>query len=120
MIDGRVTAVLGMNKSVTVAGPLVTLDDAIALLEECLAKVWQGRMRGISLSTFVRLRTRRLPHTPRDASGGSELPFSWMTFFLVEITMWPFLRKPVATLRGQRDLATPLVQLSANDLFDNR
>lgn len=51
----RVTAVLGMNKSVTVAGPLVTLDDAIALLEECLAKARQGRTRGISLSTFVRL-----------------------------------------------------------------
>lgn len=51
----RVTAMLGVNKSVTVAGPLVTLDDAIALLEECLAKARQGRTRGISLSTFVRL-----------------------------------------------------------------
>ncbi len=51
----RVTAVLGMNKSVTVAGPLSTLDDAISLLEDCLAKARQGRTRGISLSTFVRL-----------------------------------------------------------------
>lgn len=51
----RVTAVLGMNKSVTVAGPLATLDDAILLLEDCLAKARQGRTRGISLSTFVRL-----------------------------------------------------------------
>ena len=51
----RVTAVLGMNKSVTVIGPMVTLDDAIVLLEDCLAKARQGRTRGISLSTFVRL-----------------------------------------------------------------
>lgn len=31
--------------------------------------------------------------------------------------MWPFRRKAVATLCGQWDLSTPLVQLSANDLW---
>lgn len=31
--------------------------------------------------------------------------------------MWPFRRKPVATLCGQWDLSTPLLQLSENDLW---
>lgn len=52
----RVTAMLGVNKSVSVTGPsLTSLDDAIAILEECLAKARQSRTKGLALSTFVRL-----------------------------------------------------------------
>lgn len=51
----RVTAMLGVNKSVTVAGQSLTLDDFIAMLEECLAKARQGRTKGLALSTFVRM-----------------------------------------------------------------
>ena len=51
----RVTAVLGINKAVTVAGQSLTLDDFITLLEECLAKARQSRTKGLALSTFVRM-----------------------------------------------------------------
>jgi ParB family chromosome partitioning protein len=51
----RVTATLGSNKSVTVAGQSLTLDDFISLLEECLSKARQSRTKGLALSTFVRM-----------------------------------------------------------------
>ncbi|MBC7817332.1 MAG: ParB/RepB/Spo0J family partition protein [Planctomycetaceae bacterium] len=51
----RVTAMLGVNKSVTVSGQSLSLDDFVALLEECLAKVRVSRTKGHSLSTFIRI-----------------------------------------------------------------
>lgn len=53
--SSRVTAMLGINKSVTVAGQSLTLDDFIAMLEECLAKARQSRTKGLALNTFVRM-----------------------------------------------------------------
>lgn len=52
---GRVTALLGTNKSVTVAGQSLDLDEFVALLELCLAKVRLSRGKGHSLSTFIRI-----------------------------------------------------------------
>lgn len=51
----RATAMLGINQSVTVAGRSLTLDDFIALLEECLTKARQSRTKGLALGTFLRM-----------------------------------------------------------------
>lgn len=51
----RATAVLGAYRSVTVASQSLTLDDFIAMLEECLSKARQSRTKGIALSTFIRM-----------------------------------------------------------------
>jgi ParB/RepB/Spo0J family partition protein len=51
----RVTAVLGANRSVTVAAPSLSLERFIEVIEEVLAKARRVRTRGVELQTFVRL-----------------------------------------------------------------
>ena len=51
----RVTAMLSVNKSVTVASQSLDMDEFVASLEECLAKVRASRTKGHSLSTFIRI-----------------------------------------------------------------
>ncbi len=51
----RVTAMLGAGRSVTVAGPSMTLDSFIAWLEELLVKAKKTRNQGIEIFTFIKM-----------------------------------------------------------------
>lgn len=51
----RATAVLSDDRSVTVAGPSLTLDGFIESLESCLATARQSRTKGLSLVTYLRM-----------------------------------------------------------------
>lgn len=52
---GRVTAMLGAGRSVTVTSPGLSLERFIDAIEEVLAKARRVRTRGVELQTFVRL-----------------------------------------------------------------
>jgi len=64
----RVTATLGPDRVVTIAGPGLSLDTLIAWLEELLVKARKVRPKGIELDTFLRLLRdeAKRPATGRD------------------------------------------------------
>jgi ParB-like chromosome segregation protein Spo0J len=51
----RVTAMLGLGRSVTVSGEGLDLETFIETLEELIAKARKARPRGIGLSTFIKV-----------------------------------------------------------------
>jgi hypothetical protein len=52
---GRVTAILGGSRSVTVASAGLTLERFIELIEELLAKARRVRSQGVELATFIKM-----------------------------------------------------------------
>lgn len=53
--SGRVTAVLGEGKSVTVSAPDLDLEELIGLLEQLLQQARRARPQGLELATFLRV-----------------------------------------------------------------
>ncbi|MBI5764512.1 MAG: ParB/RepB/Spo0J family partition protein [Planctomycetes bacterium] len=51
----RATAVLGTGRTISVAGPALTLDAFIEWLEELLSKARKARPQGVTLKTFCRV-----------------------------------------------------------------
>lgn len=51
----RVSAALGGGRTVTVAGPALSMEEFIVWLEELLAKARKARPQGLELSTFIKM-----------------------------------------------------------------